>query len=1710
MRFQQLKHDPNNVTKKRLVKSKKNWVVLTSLSIAGGLLLFSTPELTVDAASNEVKTTTKAASGPTTNSQSNTAAASVSSSQKPVTTTNVQTTPVTPNKKASAPTVTTVNSINAPAPIAADKTTDSTPSDVKPAPSATTTPDAANTTKQPDVSASTKPLADKTAPTQVPVTTNKSAQQPTVTKPQTDTANKVDSHLKPDVKSSLLPTLTPGGIINGIVNSITGNKAPETTDSDAVTDKDTPDDPMNDKTNLESGISNTSHWYISSDKTLHFIDGTLADNANKKASPWSKDSENITSASFDGQVKASVHMNNMFSNLPRLQHIYNIENVDFSQTEDISGMLSNDGNLQDIDLTKNHFSIVRNAHGLLENDANLKSANMENSTFSNVTDYSNLFKNDSSLKDLNLNKWQMLSAQNLSSMFQNDVSLNTVNIRTWDISPTANTGDSTKNEGMFDGTNFSSITLGSFNRFSPKTELPSNLSNTWQEIGSGSVADPNGSKTFQINQLGVAYPQDANGNNYIKTTFAPKPGSIKGSLVIHTTTGNSTEIKDVTVPNITGNIGDTIIVNAPIKDGYTPSRSTVTAQVVDKNNIVVTDGTLHYTGNPIHDAVVTIPITTGNQTQTVGNISGHVGDIVEVDIPKRIGYSTANKTIEATINADGTVSPIGGIKYDPNPSSTSSMIVTSNKGDITLSNITGHHVGDQFTVTVPGKKGYNNGKDNVIDAVVDTSGNIVMADPKGEKIQYIGDPVSNITLTLPVIINGKDSGTKTFTYASGHVDDKVQFTVDAHPDYDVNQALISAIVTPDGQLKLVDSKDQISYTGSLENGSVSVENNLDKPININVSGHVGETVTAGIPQKEGYNTNGATTINVTIGPKNNFTTNDKITYIPNDAPTQDVTISSNKGDKIAKNITNHKVNDSFLIQTPTEPGYTPDLTKVHATVDLLGKIHVSDKVNYSPNTVTANITVKSNKGPQTMEVSGKVDKTIKVKVPTITGYKPDKDTISVKIGTDEKLHFTADSITYTGLPAKAQDVTVKSNQGDQTVHIDNTHKVGDSFDIVTPPKQGYTSNTPLHFTIDPNGNAVTKDEIKYQGNTITANVNIASNYPEAISQNATGTVGSTVQVDVPQKDGYTTDKKQVQATVNPDGSITTKEKVKYTGNTVDGKVLVHVTLNGKPTADQNITVKQVQVGSTIHPTPNPIKGYHLKNKDFVMNATVNPHDITSDDTLDYVGDDVDQNITVNSNLGQQTLHVVGKVGDIVEVQIPHQTNYHLENSKVKVDITPDGISAENPIEYLGDPVENLTLTVPTDKNGQAVADTIIPVSNAHVGDKIPFTPKPIQGYTPDEKQIWGIVNSDKTITTTDKIHYHGNPVDNGKLIVQITLNGTDKKTETINVGKTNVGATLDPQPSTIPGYHLDPKNPILTATVDDHGNIKTENQLNYIGNAVTSTIDVPSNLGIQHVKVTGKVGDKLKVHVTNPKGYNSDKATISVTIGADEKPKTSDSLNFTGKQYDHVNLKIPSNKGEQLVTDISGQVGKPLQVNVPKIPGYTSNQQTVAATIDPDGNISTAENIVYTQIPQSSSIPDIETISKDIHVNTFTDQPKVPVYKQVDQDQMDLIPNDLVDPGTVFLSNKEIQINGIKYYQIGINKYIKVDQAYSFVPTQQQIQIIAKSTAPLYTATGSLIDLRHVVGGSIWKVDQIIILNDVKYYRIGTNAFVKETDAVLR
>ncbi|WP_300558979.1 SLAP domain-containing protein [Companilactobacillus sp.] len=110
-----------------------------------------------------------------------------------------------------------------------------------------------------------------------------------------------------------------------------------------------------------------------------------------------------------------------------------------------------------------------------------------------------------------------------------------------------------------------------------------------------------------------------------------------------------------------------------------------------------------------------------------------------------------------------------------------------------------------------------------------------------------------------------------------------------------------------------------------------------------------------------------------------------------------LTISSNKGDQIVDKVTGEK-GKNVQVKVPDIEGYTPDKETVTAHINDEGSITTNDKVVYSQNEMTADVTIKSNKGPQVVKaVTGKVDETIFVDVPKLDGYTADKTKIKAKV-----------------------------------------------------------------------------------------------------------------------------------------------------------------------------------------------------------------------------------------------------------------------------------------------------------------------------------------------------------------------------------------------------------------------------------------------------------------------------------------------------------------------------------------------------------------------------------------------------------------------------------------------------------------------------------------------------------------------------------------
>lgn len=357
----------------------------------------------------------------------------------------------------------------------------------------------------------------------------------------------------------------------------------------------------------------------------------------------------------------------------------------------------------------------------------------------------------------------------------------------------------------------------------------------------------------------------------------------------------------------------------------------------------------------------------------------------------------------------------------------------------------------------------------------------------------------------------------------------------------------------------------VTYTGNTVTSNVNVPTTVigaEQPTKstsfTDVTGNIGETLTLTMPALEGY-TPDKTTVSATVNLDGTITTNDTVTYNPNEA-TSDVTIPATvAGEDAPQTVTNvtGKTGDSLTLDAPTVEGYTPDKATVTATVNPDGTITTKDNLVYSPNEVTTDVTVPATvageSAPQTIkDATGKTGDTLTLDVPAVEGYTPDKSTVTAMVNPDGTI-TTTDKVIYTPNEVTT-DVTIPATVGDQSepqTVTGVTGKTGDTLTITVPTIKGYTPDkTTVTATVNPDGTITTKDNLIYTANSVTADVTVPAtvdgqSQPQTI-KDVSGKTGDTLTLGVPELPGYTVDRDTITATVNPDGTITTEDKVVYT------------------------------------------------------------------------------------------------------------------------------------------------------------------------------------------------------------------------------------------------------------------------------------------------------------------------------------------------------------------------------------------------------------------------------------------------------------------------------------------------------------------------------------------------------------------------------------
>ncbi|WP_334329258.1 hypothetical protein, partial [Companilactobacillus sp. HBUAS59699] len=711
MRFQQLKRDPNAVMRKKLVKSKKNWIVVSSLSIAGGLLLMSAPSYVAKADTTTESTTpsTVVASSSPASTETTTPSKDAAPADNAVVNEapKQDDTPVNGSTDKGADTVTVD-----------DKTADTDTTDKVAEPDSTVEKtdvaggDVTGNLKLSALSAAAPASTTDTDPTATPVEGEEAAPETLTDKGSASDTDSIDGSVdtgKVDGQSDAAAKEDAADADKAGEQLEVSADALDATDPAAQLAAEDVVAPVAEdvvtKTNSGAG------WTYDSDTTTLNINGDLTDFKGGDTEHWGGNTSDITTVNINKQITAPIDSSYMFANMTNLKTINNLSNLTFTADAEhpqiLEGMFKNDYSIEDIDLSAANLIKAENISHMFENDYKLKTIEFSNTTgFKDIVNASFTFANCSSLVNLDaMTKWQASNATDLRGMFKNASSLKklSLGVLNWSINfgktntPTngmPNTGDSSIGEGMFDGTNLDSITMPQKLYFSPGTALTSSLGSKWvsdqdnkQFLGVPTF-DDSGNATGGLSSL-------YNGNvvsDSILLKYTPQGASTDETITNLVTIKTNQPNMTITVP-VTGTVGQTVtnikvpsIITFDGKKYTTDPNQLVSAtlgQTMATANETITYSREKATGKK----GVSIPTNITDQNITIDIPDGEVGVTKQITLTSDnlpTGYEIKDgsvNTISVTYNGDSDTSP-----YTFSPNEIELVGVTNDESTVTVTN----------------------------------------------------------------------------------------------------------------------------------------------------------------------------------------------------------------------------------------------------------------------------------------------------------------------------------------------------------------------------------------------------------------------------------------------------------------------------------------------------------------------------------------------------------------------------------------------------------------------------------------------------------------------------------------------------------------------------------------------------------------------------------------------------------------------------------------------------------------------------------------------------------------------------------------------------------------------------------------------------------------------------------------------------------------
>jgi len=645
-------------------------------------------------------------------------------------------------------------------------------------------------------------------------------------------------------------------------------------------------------------------------------------------------------------------------------------------------------------------------------------------------------------------------------------------------------------------------------------------------------------------------------------------------------------------------------------------------------------------------------------------------------------------------------------------------------------------------------------------------------------------------------------------------------------------------------------------------------------------------------------------------------------------------------------------------------------------------------------------------------------------------------------------------------------------------------------------------NDNLSNYYDGSGKTGKETFIKVPNSAMTSHsLKINTNLDKDITVTFSGLPNSDIKVNVPQKNGYITDKSFVSIHIDKNGTPTTSDKVFY------NKLIT-------PIANKEISVS--------------LPGY-LTGGLPVGNFNINFYPIVNSQV-----DDI------------QTLKNGGRITSDSVANIEQETNYgkiifkssmgdsNEEQSKdIYMQLDKDGLPEI--VDYLGNKLTSLpakiqdadiNYTYVTNDTHETVKSGIESYLNHtkyfNAPSKIGYAARTIIKKLPNGASY--IISLDSSIddnniyTSIDDIINQTVPminIDSLKLTVTANIYINHNLIDNLKISKSIVDLFKDSD------FTLK-SNPLTSDTKLNY----TDSNININqGNAVDIL-----NLSLADLSNISKADlSSLQNNINLAKFF---KDSSLVPFDADKLTNnTSDRFITLNLSYDSskvsdvvADLSINSNLGVQVVKNVSGKVGESLKIAVPFIKNYHADKDWVNAKVNSDGTITTDESVFYTPIKSDNgnsnnsgsssnnsngfSVDNIEKINQT--VATFPKEGNVSLYSlDKENGNLNTVQNRALKAGTDWFSDQFVNIKGLRYYRVATNEWVKAIQVYVY-KTYKDTFTTDNQITYLVNSEDKDVANRALAPRTSWLVDRIGYLGDytnpIKAYRVATNEFVKSSN----